>query len=115
MSVFKALLAHTLFMNYEHASLEITVAPPTRTHTLTNIFCLDTTTNLKKVSNCHIFLSLDATAVPTRWTITEVSHFPIIIENVLQVGTGTRWPGQFLTAFGFKAQLLRSTLGPLET
>jgi len=116
MSVFKVLLTRALFMNY--ASLAITVPPPhTHTHTHSQtFFCLDTTTNLKKVSNCYIFFSLDATTVPTRWTIIEVSHFPIIIKNVLQVGTGTtRWRGQFLTAVGFKAQLLRSTLGPLET
>jgi hypothetical protein len=35
---------------------------------------------------------------------------------VLKVGSGTtRWPGQFLTVVGFKAQLLRNTLGLLET
>jgi hypothetical protein len=116
MSVFKTLTAYILFMN--SASLAIIVTPHARTHThtLTNFFVLTQSQIWRKSQTVTVPFSLDATIVSTRWTITEVSHFPIIIQYVLKVGSGTtRWPGQFLTVVGFKTQRLKSTLGPLET
>jgi len=102
-------------MNY--ASLAITLVLHTHTHKLSQTSSVSTQSQIwRKSQTVTISFCLDAAIVPTRWKIAEISHFRIIIQNVLKVGTGTtRWPGQFLNIVGFNAQLLRSTLGPLET